>query len=153
MTDGMTMRAIGAALALTTGLTTGAVSQEPAGAYRLMEVAGRALPAEVEKEWNCREEVTRGTLTLGADSLWTLRVTLREVCGDRAEVETETETGRYVMAGDTIRFRDDDEDDDDRDWSIGGDVDLDDLQTGTRGGNGTLAVRLKDRKTTLLFRR
>jgi hypothetical protein len=72
------------------------------------------------------------------------------VCGERAEVETETEHGRYSVAGDTVRFFDDD-DDDDRD--TGDDVDLDDLKSGTLAADGTLTVRLEDDRSTLVFRK
>lgn len=118
--------------------------------YRLVEVAGSKLPVEVEKEWRCREYLTEAALTLGADSLWRMQYTKREVCGDREEIETETEDGRYTVVADTIRFLDDDDDEDDR---VDDDLDVDDLATATRGANGTLTGRLRDGKTTLVFRR
>ena len=152
----------GLMLAVVTGAGAQTQSAEPATAtaaaaaaaerYRLIEVAGNALPAEVEKEWNCRESVTRGALTLGADSLWTFRAAIREDCGDRAEVDNEEESGRYSTSGASIRFHHDDEDDD-RDWELGHDIDLDDLETGTLAADGTLTVRLEDGKTTLVFRK
>ena len=132
-------------------LAVAATTAPTTQSYPLIEVAGSALPAEVEKEGNCRESVTRGDLTLGSDSLWSFRVTLREACGERAEVETETEHGRYSVAGDTVHFFDDDDDDDDRD--IGDDVDLDDLKSGTLAADGTLTVRLEDDRSTLVFRK
>ena len=144
MIDTIMVQALGVALAV--AATTAPTTQT----YRLLEVAGSALPAEVEKEGDCREYVTRGDLTLGSDSLWSFRVTLREACGERAEVETETEHGRYSVAGDTVQFFDDD-DDDDRD--IGDDMDLDDLKRGIFAADGTLSVRLDDDQTTLVFRR
>jgi hypothetical protein len=150
MTEATLLRGIGLAAALAAGVHATADGQA-SERYRLVEVAGSALPVEVEKEWSCRESVTRGTLTLGADSLWTLRYTKREVCGDRAEVENEDESGYYTMEGGTIRFRDDD--DDDRDWELRRDVDLDDLESGTVAADGSLTVQLRDGKTTLLFRR
>jgi len=158
MTDHRTVRGVGATLALVVVIGAGVQAQSagPAGAsaterYRLVEVAGSALPAEVEKEWNCREYVTRGSLTLGADSLWHLRAAIREDCGGRAEVDNEEESGRYSRTDTTIRFYHDD--DDDRDWELGRDIDLDDLKTGTLAADGTLTVRLEDGKTTLVFRK
>ena len=145
MTDTIMVQALGVALAV--AATTAPTTET----YRLLEVAGSALPAEVEKEGDCREYVTRGDLTLGSDSLWSFRVTLREACGERAEVETETEHGRYSVAGDTVQFFDDDDDDDDRD--IGDDMDLEDLKRGIFAADGTLSVRLDDDQTTLGFRR
>jgi len=143
MTDTTMTHGLGIALAFA------AMISPPPQSYRLIEINGSALPAEVEKEWNCRDYVTRGALTLGADSLWSLRVTLREVCGERAQVETETEHGRYSVSGDTLRFFDDG--DDDRD--MGEDVDLDDLKSGTLAEDGTLTVRLENDETTLVFRK
>ena len=146
MIDSIMVHALGVALAV--AATTAQTTQS----YRLIEVAGSALPAEVEKEGNCREYVTRGDLTLGSDSLWSFRVTLRETCGERAEVETETEHGRYSVSGDSVRFFDDDDDDDD-DRDSGDDMDLDDLKSGIRAADGTLSVRLDDDRTTLVFRK
>ena len=120
--------------------------------YRLVTIAGAPLPAVVEKERSCREEVTQGSLALGSDSLWTLHLAVREVCGDRSEQESETEGGRYSREGGTIRFHDDDGDDD-RDWGLGHDVDVDDLKTGTVSSEGALTVQLEDGKTTLVFRK
>jgi hypothetical protein len=136
---------------LAAALAAAAMMSPPMQSYRLAEVGGKPLPAEVKKELNCREFVTGGELTLGADSLWSLRVALREECGKRSEVETETENGRYSMTGDSLRFFDDDDDDDDRD--DGDDLDLDDLKSGTLSKDGTLTVRLEDDETTLVFRK
>lgn len=150
MTDHSLLSRLALALALTAGTAVQAEAQAEQR-YRLVEVGGRALPVEVEKEWRCRESVTQATLTLRPDSLWAMDYTKREVCGDREEVETEREDGRYSVVADTIRFHDDDGDDDrdDRD----DDVDLDDLATATRAADGALTARLRDGRTTLLFRR
>src|SRR5688572_19600865 len=59
--------------------------------YTLVDVGGRALPAEIEKEWRCREEVTAGTLVLRGDGRWRLETSLRETCGGRAEMDREDE--------------------------------------------------------------
>ena len=157
MTEGMKARAVGLAMILAGGMATVAEAQAPVEApaaerYRLVEAAGVALPALIEKEWNCSEYVTRGTLTLEPDSLWLLRTTIREECGGRAEVETEVESGRYTAQGGTIRFLDDDGRED-RDREVERDIDLDDLWTGTIASDGTLTVRLEDEKTTLVFRK
>lgn len=164
MTEKTTARGIAAlalaALALVVPIGAGAEAQSAAPAatapaverYRLVEVAGSALPVQLGQERNCREVVTRGALTLGADSLWHMRATIRETCGDRAEVETESEGGRYSVQGGSIRFYDDDEEDD-WDWEIGRDIDVDELETGTIAADGTLTVRLDDGKTTLVFRK
>ena len=151
MTDRVTGRAAALGLVLLIAATAPARAQD-AERYRLVELGGSALPVQVEQEWRCREYVTEALLTLGADSLWSLQYTKRERCGDREELETEHEDGRYTVAADTIRFHDDDGDDD-RDWDLGRDLDLDELATATRGAGGTLTGRLRDGKTTVLFRR
>jgi hypothetical protein len=166
MTDATTIRALLALLVLAATAPAGLEAQTASATravgdsatrtgaaerrYRLVEVSGKALPAEVEKDWSCREYVTRGTLTMGADSLWTLRTATREVCGDRAEVDTDVDGGRYAFAGDTIRFYEDDGRND-SDWSLDRDVDLDDLETGSLDANGRLTVRLADGETTATF--
>jgi hypothetical protein len=121
--------------------------------YRLVEVGGKALPVEVEKGWRCREDVTAGTLRLGNDGRWVLETEKRETCGDRTRDELDTDDGRYKMEGQTLRFFDDDGEQNMKDWSIGKDIDLDDLTTGSLAGDGTLTVQLADEKTTLVFRR
>jgi hypothetical protein len=136
---------------LAAALAAAAMMSPPAQSYRLVEVGGNPLPAEVKKEMNCRESVTQGDLTLNADSLWSLRITAREECGKRSEVETETEHGRYSQTGDSLRFFDDDDDHDDADDRD--DLDLDDLKSGTLSKDGTLTVRLEDDETTLVFRK
>ena len=152
----MTDRTLAGALALALALT--AVPASPAEAqgeerYRLVEVAGSALPVEVEREWSCREYVTDATLTLRADSRWRMQYTKCEVCGNREEIETEDEDGRYSVVADTIRFHDEHGDDDERDWNIARDIDVDELATATRALDGALMGRLRDGKTTLVFRR
>jgi hypothetical protein len=149
MTD--RMPALAVALVL---LTAAAAPLEAQGEqqYRLVKVADKELPAEVDRDRGCRESVTRATLTLEADSLWSLRYTKREECGGRAEVENEHEGGRYSMVADSIQFRDDD-DDDDRDDDEDDDLDIDDLASGTLAADGTLTARLRDGRTTVVFRR
>jgi hypothetical protein len=88
MTERTVLRGLALAGALTAGTTAHAEAQGEQR-YRLVEVAGSALPVEVEQEWRCRESVTRATLTLRPDSLWALEYTKRKVCGDRTEDETE----------------------------------------------------------------
>jgi hypothetical protein len=122
------------------------------GAYRLVTVAGKALPATVEQGIGCREDVTACALTLRPDGTWLLETSTREVCGGRTETESDTDTGRYAIEGQTIRFLDDDgtpqtEDDNDSD------DDLDDLTTGRFAAGGSLTAKLDDGRTTLVFSR
>jgi hypothetical protein len=121
--------------------------------YTLVDVGGRALPAEIEKEWRCREEVTAGTLVLRGDGRWRLETSLRETCGGRAEMDHEDEDGTYRAQGDTIQFFDEDGNRNDAEWSILPEIDLDELDRGSIADGSTLSVRLTDEKTLLRFRR
>src|SRR5688572_19574197 len=123
--------------------------------YVLVDVGGKALPAEIEKEWRCREDVTAGTLLLREDGRWRLETSVRETCGDRTEMEHEDDDSRYRAEGTTLHFLDDDGNRNDADWSLdgGGEIDLDDLDQGTMADGGALTVRLADEKTVLRFRR
>ena len=76
--------------------------------YVLVEVAGKALPALVEKEWRCREDVVAGALTLSDDGRWLLETTTREVCGDRSKEDRDRDDGTYSSDGAALTFRDDD---------------------------------------------
>ena len=120
--------------------------------FRLIQVAGKALPAVIEEEDGCREEVVSGTLTLKADGIWILVAQEREVCGDRVEEEEEREEGKYSIEGSSIRFVDDDSDGDAEEDDTDDDLDLDDMTTGTRTAEG-LTVRLKGSDAVLVFRR
>ena len=121
--------------------------------YTLVEVAGNRLPAETEKEWRCREEVTAGTLSLRDDGRWLLETATRETCGDRTKEDRDTDDGTYRAEGSTLHFFDDDGRQSDAGWGLDRDIDLDDLRTGTLAGDGTLTIRLADDKQTLVFRR
>jgi hypothetical protein len=165
-------RAVAVAAALTLAVTaasaqtpatsetgeTPVAAQPPAAAqvehrYTLVDVGGRALPAEIEKEWRCREEVTAGTLVLRGDGRWRLETSLRETCGGRAEMDQEDEDGTYRAQGDTIQFFDEDGHRNDGEWSILPEIDLDELDRGSIADGSTLTVRLTDEKTMLRFRR
>lgn len=145
-----------AGVALVAGGASAAAQEAPSPAtYRLVEVAGGALPAVLEEADACREEVLGGTLTLEADGRWTLVTTEREVCGDAVEEEEEREDGTYEVDGDAIRFLDDDvdESDDPEDGADdAGEIELEDLSSGTRTDAG-LTIRLEDGETVLVFRR
>jgi hypothetical protein len=141
--------------------TTRQASPAPAAAqvaaagtrYSLVEVAGARLPAETEKEWRCREEVTGGTLSLREDGHWLLETATREICGDRTEEDRDTDDGTYRTEGSTLHFLDDDGRESSAGWGLENEVDLDDLRTGTLTPDGTLTIRLANDKHTLVFRR
>jgi hypothetical protein len=148
------------ALVLVAGIWTPGSAQtaaQPASSavtgYTLVRVGDDTLPAPVEKEGRCQEDVTAGTLSLRQDGRWLLETATREVCGDRTEEDHDTDDGSYTTQGQTLRFLDDDgQENDDRGWGIGTDIDLDELETGTLASDGTLTVKLAD-GTALLFRR
>lgn len=121
--------------------------------YTLVQVGGRPLPVETEKELRCRDEVTAGTLALRDDGRWRLETDTRETCGDRTETDRDDEDGTYRAEGSTLRFLDEDGRESTEDWSLGREIDLDELATGTIGNGGALSVRLADDETVLLFRR
>lgn len=129
----------------------GAAAAVP-GTYTLAQVDGRALPAVVETDGACRDELVSATMTL-ADGTWTLETTERELCEGKAPVEDrETERGRYTFAGQAVTFAPAaDDDGDDADTQTAGEVDVEEPASGTVDG-GTLTVRLRGGQT-VVFRR
>ncbi len=124
----------------------------PSTRYTLTQVDGKPLPFVVENGWRCREEVTAATLTLGGGR-WRLETVTRERCGDRIEEERDDDDGSYTRERETIHFLDDDgRANTDRWWSIGTDIELDELRTGIVSHLGTLTAVLGDGQTTLVFR-
>lgn len=119
--------------------------------WTLASVDGRALPAVVDTDGSCREEVVSGTLTLG-ESTWTLETVERETCeGAQPREDRDTERGGYTRSGQTLAFTDDDGDRPETADAADDDLDLDELATGTEEG-GTLTIRLHEGQT-LVFRR
>ena len=140
--------------ALPTAAEPAAAATSAAATYRLVQVAGRQLPVEIEKGWRCREDVVSGSLTLDGNGRWQLETTKRETCGSRTREELESDDGRYRAEGQTFRFFDEDGESNSKDWNlIGKDIDLDDMVTGSLGADGALTVQLADEETTLVFRR
>ena len=133
--------------------TVPSTPQAQPDSYRLIQIAGRALPTIVEEEDGCREELVGATLTL-ANPSWTLLTSEREVCGEVVETEEEHETGSYTLSAQTIQFRDDDDDnDDDAGEDDEDELDVDELHLGTVSTDGSLTVQLRDGQTLLVFRR
>ena len=121
--------------------------------YTLVEVDGKALPVETEKEWRCRDEVTSGTLVLRGDGRWRFETSVRETCGDRTKMDRDDEDGIYRTEGTSIQFLDEDGNRNDADWNLVREIDLDELDQGAIADGGALTVRLADEKTVLTFRR
>ena len=122
-------------------------------AYLLLDLGGKPLPARIETEWRCYEDVVAGTLRLREDGRWRLETTVRETCGSRSKMEQEDEDGIYRTEASTLRFLDDDGHRNGADRSRDGEIDLDHLDHGTLAEGGVLTVRLADGKTVLRFRR
>lgn len=135
------------------GAAQAAAAAEAENRYTLVDVGGKVLPVEIEREWRCRDEVTAGTLVLREGSRWRLETNIRETCGGRTEMDQEDEHGTYRTEGTTIHFLDDDGNRNDADWSLKREIDLDELDQGTMAEGGMLTVRLADEKTVLRFRR
>lgn len=143
--------ALGVALAVAGGLVPMDANAQTApalaGVYRLVEIDAGPLPAFIEQEGNCREELISASLVLLAEGEWSLVSTDRESCGERVEEEEETEEGTFTLQGSTITFLDEDGDlPRDRTPAPGqprGDLDIEELATGTLAGD-LLTVRLED---------
>lgn len=118
--------------------------------FQLAEVNGEALPALLEQEDDgCREELLSATLILTQGGEWSLVSTQQEICGDDTDLDEDEDSGTYAAQGDGLTFFDDDGDsptaDDDAE------IEVEELQIGTRNGN-ELTVTLADGETELLFR-
>ena len=94
---------------------TANAAAQGAGTYHLTKVGQSGLPAVMEEEEGCREEVNSATLTLDGSGSWKLHATGREVCKDEVETETETDSGEYTMDGKNVVFVGVDVDEDDND--------------------------------------
>lgn len=148
----LVLTAIGIGAVSTAAVATQAGSEVET--FDLVEVAGSGLPALIEEEDGCREQILAGRLTLEADGDWSLVTRERETCGDQVEEEEEREEGTYEVQSEAVLFTDDDGDSGDADDGDDADpngVDVDDLATGTRTAEG-LEVRLED-GNILIFRR
>ena len=129
-----------------------AQSQAPTR-YTLVAVRGKALPATVEKELRCREDVTAATLSLSGDGRWLLETATKEICGDRTEEDSDRDHGTYTMEGQKLSFLDDDgRENHDSGSGTGADDDLDEFKSGTLAPDGSLTITLAD-GTPLLFRK
>ena len=121
--------------------------------YTLVAVRGKALPATVEKELRCREDVTAATLSLSGDGRWLLETATKEICGDRTEEDSDRDHGTYTMEGQKLSFLDDDgRENHDSGSGTGTDDDLDEFKSGTLAPDGSLTITLAD-GTPLLFRK
>jgi hypothetical protein len=123
-------------------------AQSVTGTWDLRQVADKALPAVIEVEGDCREEIVSATLTLNADNTWRLERTERDVCGSKVEDEKESDSGQYRVGGTTIEFMDDDGKSQQEE---SGD-DLDDFSVGTVADN-VITVRLGKTETSARFQK
>src|SRR5688572_16563581 len=125
--------AVGMSLTATASTARPRGAQQVPGDYRLTSVGGQALPAALGTDDGCRELVTSATLRLSADGKWSLRQEERHECPSGVRTKTESEDGKYTLAGTTVTFMDDD-----GERNTGGtpddDIDLDDLDQGTVSG-------------------
>ena len=142
-----TFRILGSLILVTAVLHGSTLAQSAAGTYTLAQIGTNSLPATVETEDNCREEVVNATLTL-ANGTWRLERLERDVCADKTDDEWEVDSGRYRVSGSTIEFLDKDGK---TQQNEEGD-DLDDLSSGTLEG-GTLRVKLGRSALMAQFRR
>jgi hypothetical protein len=117
------------------------------GVYQLTEVDAAPLPALVDVEGDCREELVSASLTLHANGQWTLASIDRETCDGQMDENRETEDGWFTVEGSTITFLDEDGDlPRDRTPTPGhvrGKLDIEHLGTGTLAGD-VLTIRLEE---------
>ena len=125
-----------------------AAAQSVAGTWDLVQVGGKALPAVMEVEGDCREEIVSAVLTLNVNNTWKLERAERDVCGDKVDEEKETDEGRYRVTGSTIELLDKDGK---TQTDEAGD-DLDDFTAGTVANN-TITVKLGKTDNTVMFRK
>ncbi len=123
--------------------------------FQLETVTGAALPVVVDEDDGRREELLSATLTLSTTGRWTLTSTERETCGERVEVDQDTDIGMYRMSGQDIQFLDSDGDIPPT-LQAGAatppsEIEVDELSVGSFSGNN-LSVRLTDGHTVLVFR-
>ncbi len=136
-----------AALSVPDAATAQEGSQE---VYHLVQLGGADLPAVIDRDDECHDELHAATLTLEPGGRWELQMTEHEVCGNSSEEDQDNEDGRYEVDGNTIRFFDDDGDPPTPDDDL--DIDVDELHTGTRTDQG-LVIVLSDGQTELMFHR
>jgi hypothetical protein len=129
-------------------LATPVDAQSVAGTWELVQVSGKALPAVLEVEGDCREEVVSAVLTLNADNTWKLERIERDVCGTKVEEESETDDGRYQVNGTTIQMLDGKG----KSQADEAGDDLDDFSTGTLQAN-TMTVKLGKTENVVTFRK
>ena len=137
-----------AAMVAACALTQTAQAQSVAGTWDLVQVSGKALPAVMEVEDDCREEVISAVLTLNADNTWKLERVERDVCGTKIDEERETDDGRYKMSGTTIELLDDKG----KSQADEAGDDLDDFHVGTLQNN-TITVKLGKTENVATFRK
>ena len=149
MTKVQTIIRAGAAL-LVVALWTGEARAQSSvvGTWELAQIDGNALPAVLDQDGDCREEVVSATLTIAPDSTWRLESNERDVCPNKTEDDPQTETGRWRVDGNNIEMLDK-AGKSQRDES--GD-DLDDVSTGTIDGD-TLTLKLGKTDKVVTFRR
>jgi hypothetical protein len=136
------------ALAMTI-LITGKAQSQVTGTYQLAEIGGKALPATIETEDECREDVVSATLTLDTNGTWRMEWVEHEICpNQQPEEERENGKGRYRANGAVLEFLNDagkSQGESDGD-------DLDDISTGTVESN-TIRVKLGNTDKMLVFRK
>ena len=144
-----------AALTLAAGSPARAQAAGSDRTFQLATVNGAQLPALVEEEDGCREELVSATLVLSATGRWTLTAEERETCGNDVKLDKDTDIGMFRITGETVQFMDIDGDiPETRQASAARaptDIEVDELSVGTLSGN-TLNVRLTDGHTVLVFR-
>ena len=88
--------------------------QDISGTYKLVEVNGKKLPTVswIGPGAECRQEILSGTMLVGSENRWAVRVEEREICTKTSEdVSADTARsailiGNYQVSGSKLEFHD-----------------------------------------------
>ncbi len=93
---------------LAASLACGGDSTSPGtveGQYALRSIGGKALPAVVDEDSTEKTEVTSGSITLDANSVFTLALAFRRTRGIQSITSSGTSTGTWTRSGSTVTMR------------------------------------------------
>ena len=99
---------IASGVLLATSLACGGDSTAPEtieGTYTLQTIDGQALPAIVDQDETEKNEITAGSIKLGAGTTFTITLTLRTTIGSEVVTITDGTTGTWTRSGSTVTMR------------------------------------------------
>lgn len=72
------------------------------GIYALRTIGGNPLPAVIEQNRTEKNEITAGSITLGAGTTFTIKLSLRTTAGSRVDMLSGESTGTWTRSGSTV---------------------------------------------------